>query len=66
MSHERRSAFDAAIARRVEHILPVRFDNVEIPGLKRSVHYGTAQQYDPEQLAELILQKLRRQSRLHP
>jgi hypothetical protein len=66
MSHERRSAFDAAIARRVEYILPVRFDNVEIPGLMRSVHYVTPQQYDPEQLAELILQKLGRRSRLHP
>jgi hypothetical protein len=66
MSHERRSAFDAAIARRVEYILPVRFENVEIPGLMRSVHYVTPQQYDPEQLAELILQKLGRRSRLHP
>jgi AbiJ N-terminal domain 3/TIR domain len=59
-SHERQSTFDAAVARRVEYILPVRFDNTEIPGLMRSVHYVTAQQYDPEKLAELILQKLGR------
>jgi AbiJ N-terminal domain 3 len=57
-SHERRSAFDAAIAHRVEFILPVRFDNVEMSGLMRSVHYVSAQQYGPEKLAELILQKL--------
>jgi hypothetical protein len=57
-SHERRNAFDAAIARRTEYILPVRFDNTAVPGLLHSVHYVEAYQYQPAQLAHLVLQKL--------
>jgi len=59
-SHERRSAFDAAIARRTEYILPVRFDATPVPGLLTSVHYVEALNYGPAELAHLILQKLGR------
>jgi hypothetical protein len=59
-SHERRSTFDAAISRRTEYILPVRFDGTEVPGLLHSIHYVRADVYTPAQLAFLILQKLGR------
>jgi AbiJ N-terminal domain 3/TIR domain len=59
-SHERRSAFDAAIARRTEYILPVRFDATPVPGLLNSIHYVEARNYTSYQLAHLILQKLGR------
>ncbi len=59
-SHERRSAFAAALARRTEYILPVRFDDSEVPGLLRTVHYLEASKYIPNHLARLILHKLGR------
>jgi hypothetical protein len=61
-NHERRSAFDAAIQRRVEYILPVRFDNTVVPGLSPSVHYLKASDYQPNELATVLLRKLGRRS----
>lgn len=59
-THERRSAFDAAIQRRVEYILPVRFDQTVVPGLSPSVHYLNAAEYDPTSLAMILLRKMGR------
>jgi hypothetical protein len=59
-THERRSAFDAAIQRRVEYILPVRFDQTVVPGLSPSVHYLNAAEYDPPSLATILLRKMGR------
>jgi hypothetical protein len=59
-SHERRSAFDAAIARRTEYVLPIRFDDTPVPGLLHSIHYVEASKYNSSQLAHLLLQKLGR------
>ncbi len=41
-----------------EYILPVRFDNTEIPGLLPTIHYKDAKQYSPEQICDLIIGKL--------
>ncbi len=59
-THERRSAFDAAIQRRTEYILPVRFDQTVVPGLSPSIHYLNAAEYQPHELARVLLRKLGR------
>lgn len=41
-----------------QYILPVRFDNSEIPGLKSSWGYIDANKVPPEELAEKIVQKV--------
>lgn len=58
-THERRSAFERALESREEYILPARFDDTEVPGLYKTVAYVDLRRKTPEQLAMLILQKLR-------
>jgi len=58
--HERRSALAKAIEEKEEYILPVRFDDTEIPGLRPTIGYIKTSEKEPEQLGELILQKLGR------
>ena len=59
-THERRSALSKAIEEREEYILPVRFDNTEIPGIRPTVKYIDISTKTPEELGVLILQKLGR------
>jgi hypothetical protein len=59
-THERRSAFEKAIETKEEYILPARFDDTEIPGLRKTIGYVDLRHKSPEQLAALILQKLGR------
>ncbi len=56
--HERRSAFSAAIKKGDEYILPVRFDDTEVPGLPDTVSYLRAKDHSPAALAVLISQKI--------
>ena len=57
-THERRSAQARALTEHQEYILPVRFDDTEIPGLLDSVAYIDAQETSPEALAEIIVEKV--------
>jgi TIR domain len=57
-SHERRSAQSRAFEQNEEYILPVRFDDTEIPGIRPTVGYIDAREVAPIQLASLIRQKL--------
>jgi hypothetical protein len=59
-THERRSALARALTERVEYVLPARFDDTEIPGLQPTICYEDLRSLTPEQLGELILQKLGR------
>lgn len=59
-NHERRSAQARAFQASAEYILPVRFDETEIPGVLPTVGYIDLRGTAPEALAELILQKLGR------
>lgn len=59
-SHERRSALAKAIEEKEEYILPVRFDDTEIPGIRPTVGYVDLSKKTPEQLGKMILQKLGR------
>ena len=57
---ERRSALARAMAERLEYVLPVRFDDTEIEGLRPTIGYLNLKDISPEQLGQLILQKLGR------
>ncbi len=59
-THERRAALARAMAERTEYVLPARFDDTEIPGLRPTIAYVDPREEAPEQLADLVLQKLGR------
>lgn len=59
-THERRSAFEKAIETKEEYILPARFDDTEIPGLRKTIGYVDLRRKPAEYLVILILQKLGR------
>lgn len=56
--HERRSALSRMIQERDEYILPVRFDDTEVPGLPEGIIYFDANRYTPAELSVRIAQKL--------
>lgn len=58
--HERRSTLARALTERQEYILPARFDDTELPGLRPTVGYVDLRSKTPEDLARLILKKLGR------
>jgi len=58
-NHERKSAQARALSENQEHILPAFFDDsVEVPGLLKTTAHVTLENRTPEQLADLIVQKL--------
>ena len=57
-THERRSAQARALQEGQEYVLPVRFDDADIPGLRPTVMYVTAASTTPAALAKLIAEKL--------
>lgn len=58
--HEKRAALAAEISLNREYILPVRFDDAELPGLNPTVRFEDARRITPAELADLVLQKLGR------
>lgn len=56
--HERRSALSRAINDYETYILPIRFDDTDIPGLDDSIEYLNASDKTPIQIAQIILKKL--------
>jgi hypothetical protein len=59
-THERRSAFEKALASKEEYILPARFDDTEIPGLHKHIVYVDLKKKTPAELARMIVEKLGR------
>lgn len=57
-THERRSAQERAIKENREYILPARFDDTPIPGLRDTVGYIDLRKHKPETLAALIRRKV--------
>lgn len=57
-SHERRSAFARALKDSSDYLLPVRFDNTPIPGLRDSIGFIDLRHRTPEALANLIIRKV--------
>jgi hypothetical protein len=58
-SHERRSAQERAFRESEEYILPVRFDDTEVPGLATTTGYLNIRSRSAEDLASLIVTKLK-------
>lgn len=59
-TQEKRSALVRALEEKEEYILPARFDDTEIPGLRPTIGYVSLKDKTPKELALLILQKLGR------
>lgn len=57
-NHERRSAQARAFSESSEYILPARLDDTEIPGLPPTVGYVDLASMSPQELAELVVEKL--------
>lgn len=58
-NHERKSAQARAFSESDGYILPARFDDTEIPGLLPTVAYIDLKTHTPEQLVQLLVQKLK-------
>jgi hypothetical protein len=56
---ERRAAIERAISQKSAYILPVRFDDTSIPGLRGTVSYQEAARKTPAEIANLIIERLR-------
>jgi len=57
-NHERQSAQARAIRQHSEYILPAKFDNTEIPGLRPTIGYINLKKVTPGKLAELVIDKV--------
>jgi hypothetical protein len=57
-THERRSAYARALRQSQEYILPVRFDETEIPGLSPNVAYVRFEDHNAEGICRLVVSKL--------
>ncbi|MDQ4142242.1 MAG: TIR domain-containing protein, partial [Actinomycetota bacterium] len=57
-NHERRSAQARAFSESSEYILPARFDDTEIPDLTPTVGYIDLTSTSPQELAQLVADKL--------
>lgn len=55
---ERRSALERAFETEEIYLLPVRFDETELPGLHGAIKYINATEKTPEELASIILKKV--------
>ncbi len=57
-THERRNAQERALQGNEDYILPVRFDDTEIPGLRSTVAYLDATKVSPRDIADFARKKL--------
>ena len=55
---ERRAALSAAMSKKAEYVLPVRFDDTELPGIPPTIQYVDGTKYKPAELAALISDKI--------
>lgn len=58
-NHERESAQARAFQENEEYILPARFDNTEIPGVRPTIGYISLRNLTPQQFAQIVIQKLK-------
>lgn len=61
-SYERKHALAKSLIVKDEYILPVRFDDTEVPGLPEKIGYLDAQKESPEDIAKLFLEKIESES----
>lgn len=55
---ERRSALERALSEKQEYVLPARFDNTEIPGLRSTIRYINLEGRSPEEFARVVARKV--------
>jgi hypothetical protein len=60
-NHEIRTAISRAIETNVEYILPTRFDDTEIDGIRPTLGFLDLRNISPEKLAHLIIKKLEKE-----
>jgi hypothetical protein len=58
-NHERESAQARAFAQSEEYILPARFDDTVIPGIRNTIGYLDLRIFTPEEFAKLIAEKVK-------
>jgi hypothetical protein len=59
-NRERQSAVERAIKERGrEYILPLKVDDAELPGVPGTIGYVSLDEYTPEQVADMLVNKLR-------
>jgi hypothetical protein len=63
-NHERASAQARALESAGEYLLPARFDNTELPGLRSTTGYINLSSMAPEDFAILVLEKIGRRDEL--
>ena len=56
--HERRSALSRMIEYEREYVLPVRFDDTQVPGLPEDLIFLDANQFTPAELSLMVAEKL--------
>lgn len=57
-NHELKSAQARAFSENTEYILPARFDDTEIPGIRKTTGYVSLTELSPNKFAEKIIKKL--------
>lgn len=57
-NHESQAAFVRAFQENIEYLLPVRFDETELPGLRSTIGYIDLKSRQPDELGYLIAKKL--------
>jgi hypothetical protein len=62
-NHERAAAQERALHSRNAYVLPVRFDDTRIPGIRSTTGYIDANRTSPAELVTLLLSKLGREKR---
>jgi hypothetical protein len=60
-NYEIRNAISRAIETKEDYILPARFDDTQIDGLRTTIAYIDLRKYEPEQFAQIILKKLEKE-----
>ena len=56
-NHERKAAQSRAISESKEYILPIRFDDIDIPGIDTTVAYLDARDFSAKDIAKSFLEK---------
>jgi hypothetical protein len=57
-NHERESAQARAFSQNEEYILPARFDDTEIPGVRKTIGYIDLKGFEPYEFAKFIFSKI--------
>jgi len=58
-TYELKCAIARSIESMGEYILPIRFDDSEVPGLIPTIKYLNAKEKTPEQIADMFMEKLK-------